>query len=59
MISSSLAYLLLLITLSFFAWLGYQESLKATIDNDSFLSARNSQNWVMTVSYTHLRAHET
>ena len=47
MISSSLAYLLLLVTLSFFAWLGYQESLKATIDNDSFLSARNSQNWVM------------
>ena len=47
MISSSLAYLLLLATLSFFAWLGYQESLKTTIDNDSFLSARNSQNWVM------------
>ena len=47
MISSILAYLLLLATLSFFAWLGYQESLKATIDNDSFLSARNSQNWVM------------
>ena len=47
MISSTLAYLLLLATLCFFAWLGYQESLKATIDNDSFLSARNSQNWVM------------
>ena len=47
MIASTLAYLLLLATLSFFAWLGYQESLKATIDNDSFLSARNSQNWVM------------
>ena len=47
MISSSLAYILLLATLAFFAWLGYQESLKIKIDNDSFLSARNSQNWIM------------
>jgi len=47
MISSGLAYLLLLGTLAFFAWLGYQESLKIEIDQDSFQSARNSQNWIM------------
>jgi len=47
MISSSLAYFLLLVTLSFFAWLGYKESLNTKLDNDSFLSARNSQNWIM------------
>ena len=47
MISSLLAYFLLLGSLAFFAWLGYQESLKLKLDNDSFLSARNSQNWIM------------
>ena len=47
MISSFLAYFLLLGSLAFFAWLGYQESLKLKLDNDSFLSARNSQNWIM------------
>ena len=47
MISSSLAYFLLLGTLAFFAWLGYKESLKIEIDQDSFQSARNSQNWIM------------
>ena len=47
MISSSLAYILLLGTLAFFAWLGYHESLKIEIDQDSFQSARNSQNWIM------------
>ena len=47
MISSSLAYFLLLGSLAFFAWLGYKESLKIAIDQDSFQSARNSQNWIM------------
>tara|TARA_B100001250_G_scaffold408359_1_gene430633 strand:- start:222 stop:1652 length:1431 start_codon:yes stop_codon:yes gene_type:complete len=47
MISSFLAYFLLLVSLAFFAWLGYQESLKVKLDNDFFLSARNSQNWIM------------
>ena len=47
MISLGFAFLLLVISLSFFAWLGYQESLKIKLDNDSFLSARNSQNWIM------------
>ena len=47
MISSSLAYFLLLGSLAFFAWLGYKESLKIEIDQDSFQSARNSQNWIM------------
>ena len=38
MISSSLAYFLLLGSLAFFAWLGYKESLKIEIDQDSFQS---------------------
>ena len=47
MISSTLGYILILASLAFFAWLGYQESQKIKLDNDSFLSARNSQNWIM------------
>jgi len=47
MISLSFAFFLLVISLAFFAWLGYRESLDTTLDTDSFLSARNSQNWVM------------
>ena len=47
MIESSIAYLLLLVTLVFFAWLGYRESVGKELDNDEFLSARGSQNWVM------------
>ena len=47
MISLSFAFFLLVISLAFFAWLGYKESLDTTLDTDSFLSARNSQNWVM------------
>ena len=34
MISSLLAYFLLLGSFAFFAWLGYQESLKLKLDND-------------------------
>ena len=47
MISSGLAYILLLGSLAFFAWLGYKESLKIELDQDLFQSARNSQNWIM------------
>ena len=47
MISLGFAFLLLVLSLAFFAWLGYKESLKTKLDYDSFLSARNSQNWVM------------
>jgi len=46
-ISLGFAFLLLVLSLAFFAWLGYKESLKTKLDYDSFLSARNSQNWVM------------
>ena len=47
MIESSIAYILLLATLVFFAWLGYRESVGKELDNDGFLSARGSQNWIM------------
>ena len=47
MISSSIAYVLILATLGFFAWLGLKESKDLRLDNDSFLSARGSQNWLM------------
>ncbi len=47
MISSSVAYVLILTTLSFFAWLGLKESKNLKLDTDSFLSARDSQNWIM------------
>lgn len=47
MISSSIAYVLILATLGFFAWLGLKESKDLKLDNDSFLSARGSQNWLM------------
>ena len=47
MIESSIAYLLLVATLVFFAWLGYRESVGKELDNDEFLSARGSQNWIM------------
>ena len=47
MIESSIAYILLLATLVFFAWLGYRESVGKKLDNDGFLSARGSQNWIM------------
>ena len=47
MISSSVAYVLILATLGFFAWLGFRESKDLKLDNDSFLSARGSQNWIM------------
>ena len=47
MSESSIAYLLLLATLVCFAWLGYRESGGKELDNDGFLSARGSQNWIM------------
>ena len=47
MISAGMAYLLLLATLVFFGWLGYRESVGKELDNDEFLSARGSQNWIM------------
>jgi len=47
MISSSIAYILLVGSLAFFAWLGYRESPEKELDSDSFLSARGSQNWIM------------
>ena len=47
MIGSSTAYVLLFTTLVFFAWLGYRESVGKEWDNDEFLSARGSQNWIM------------
>lgn len=47
MISSSIAYILILGTLGFFAWLGFKESKDLKLDNDLFLSARGSQNWIM------------
>ena len=37
MISSSIAYVLILATLGFFAWLGLKESKDLKLDNDSFL----------------------
>ena len=47
MISSSITYILLFCSLAFFAWLGYRESFEKELDNDFFLSARGSQNWIM------------
>ena len=47
MISLDSAFFLLVISLFFFAWLGYKESLKTKLDYDLFFSARNSQNWLM------------
>ena len=47
MISLNFAFFLLVMSLTFFAWLGYRESLKTKLDKDSFFSARNSQNWLM------------
>ena len=47
MISISIAYLLLFLTLLFFGWLGLKSSDGKSIDNDVFLSARGSQNWIM------------
>ncbi len=47
MISLGSGFLLLVISLIFFAWLGYKESLNTKLDKDTFLSARNSQNWLM------------
>ena len=47
MIGSTIAYVLLFTTLVFFAWLGYRESVGKELNNDEFLSARGSQNWIM------------
>jgi len=47
MISSGIAYLLLFLTLLFFGWLGLKSSGGKHLDNDDFLSARGSQNWIM------------
>ena len=47
MISISIAYLLLFLTLLFFGWLGLKSSGGKNLDNDDFLSARGSQNWIM------------
>ena len=47
MISLSTAFFLLVISLMFFAWLGYKESQGSKLDSDNFISARNSQNWIM------------
>jgi len=47
MISSGIAYLLLFLTLLFFGWLGSKLSGGKSSDNDDFLSARGSQNWIM------------
>ena len=47
MISTSIAYLLLFLTLLFFGWLGLKSSGRKSLDNDDFLSARGSQNWIM------------
>ena len=47
MISSSIAFFILFLTLVFFAWLGSRESAGKRLDNDEFLSARGSQSWVM------------
>ncbi len=47
MISSGIAYLLLFLTLLFFGWLGLKSSGGKCLDNDDFLSARGSQNWIM------------
>ena len=47
MISSGIAYLLLFLILLFFGWLGLKSSGGKSLDNDDFLSARGSQNWIM------------
>ena len=47
MISISISYLLLFLTLLFFGWLGLKSSGGKNLDNDDFLSARGSQNWIM------------
>ena len=47
MISINIAYLLLFLTLLFFGWLGLKSSGRTNLDNDDFLSARGSQNWIM------------
>ena len=47
MISSIITFVLLFVSLSFFAWLGYRESSGKELDTDIFLSARGSQNWIM------------
>ncbi len=47
MISSGIAYLLVFLTLLFFGWLGIKSAGTKNFDNDDFLSARGSQNWIM------------
>ena len=40
------AYALLLATLGFFGYIGYQESAAKEIEADEYLSARGSQDWL-------------
>ena len=47
MISTTIGFYLLFFTLSFFLWLAVKESSGEKVDNDNFLSARSSQNWIL------------
>ena len=46
MMNVNYAYLLMAISLGFFAWLGITNALKKESSFDEYLSARNSQSWV-------------
>ena len=46
MIDVNYAYLLMIISLGFFAWLGITNALKKESNFDEYLSARNSQSWL-------------
>ena len=44
--NEGLAYLLLILTLGLFGWLGYRSGSERTIGDDEYLSARRSQSWL-------------
>ena len=44
--NTNIAYGLMLATLGFFAYVGFTSVSKKDLDNDEYLSARSSQNWM-------------
>ena len=46
MIDVKYAYLLMVVSLGFFAWLGITNALKKESNFDEYLSARGSQDWL-------------
>ncbi|MDP6326590.1 MAG: hypothetical protein QGI36_05815, partial [Candidatus Thalassarchaeaceae archaeon] len=42
---TNIAYGLMLVTLGFFGYVGFQAATEKELDSDEYLSARGSQNW--------------